>query len=70
MTSTGANMSNINSKATKILGFLRRNLTLAPMETKVLAYKTGDLGVNTDKNCELYTFALPTVSVMILVIFQ
>ena len=29
---------NFTSKATKTLGFLRRNLTLAPKETKVAAY--------------------------------
>ena len=32
-------INNINSKATKTHGFLRRNLTLVPKETKVAAYK-------------------------------
>ena len=32
-------INNVTSKATKTLGFLRRNLTLAPKETKVAVYK-------------------------------
>ena len=36
MTSTGVN--NVTSKATKTLGFLRRNLTIAPKGTGVAAY--------------------------------
>ena len=32
-------INNVTSKATKTLGFLRRNLTSAPKETKVVAYK-------------------------------
>ena len=39
MTSTGINTNNVTSKAIKTLGFVRRNLTLAPKETKVAAYK-------------------------------
>ena len=35
----GQHISNVTSKATKTLGFLRRNLTLAPKETNVAAYK-------------------------------
>ena len=35
----GQHISNVTRKATKTLGFLRRNLTLAPKETKVTAYK-------------------------------
>ena len=35
----GQHINNVTSKATKTLGFLRRNLTLAPKETKVAAYK-------------------------------
>ena len=35
----GQHMNNVTSIATKTLGFLRRNLTLAPKETKVTAYK-------------------------------
>ena len=35
----GQHINNANSKATKTLGFLRRNLTLAPKETKVAAYQ-------------------------------
>ena len=34
----GQHINNVTSKATKTLGFLRRNLTLAPKETKVAAY--------------------------------
>ena len=33
-------VSEISSKATKTLGFLRRNLAFAPMSTKEVAYKT------------------------------
>ena len=36
----GRHINNFTSKATKTLGFLRRNLTLAPKKTKVAAYKT------------------------------
>ena len=36
----GQHINNVTSKATKTLGFLRRNLTLAPKETKVAAYQT------------------------------
>ena len=36
----GQHISDISSKATKILGFLRRNLAFAPMSTKEVAYKT------------------------------
>ena len=36
----GQHVSEISSKATKILGFLRRNLALAPRSTKEIAYKT------------------------------
>ena len=32
-------INNVTSKATRTLGFLRRNLTLAPKETKVAAYQ-------------------------------
>ena len=35
----GQHINNVTSKATKILGFLCQNLTLAPKETKVAAYK-------------------------------
>ena len=35
----GQHINNVTSKATKTLGFLRRNLTLAPKETKVVAYQ-------------------------------
>ena len=35
----GQHMNNVTSIATKTLGFLGRNLTLAPKETKVTAYK-------------------------------
>ena len=35
----GQHINNVNSKATKTLGILHRNLTLAPKETKVTAYK-------------------------------
>ena len=35
----GQYMTNVTSKAPKTLGFLRRNLTLAPKETKVAAYQ-------------------------------
>ena len=35
----GQNVSEISSKATKTLGFLRRNLTFAPTSTKKVAYK-------------------------------
>ena len=35
----GQHINNVTSKATKTLGFLRRNLTLAPKETKVAAYQ-------------------------------
>ena len=34
------NVSEISSKATKTLGFLRRNLAFAPRSTKEVAYKT------------------------------
>ena len=34
------NFSDISSKATKTLGFLRRNLAFAPRSTKEVAYKT------------------------------
>ena len=36
----GQHINNVISKATKTLGFLRRNVTQAPKETKVAAYKT------------------------------
>ena len=36
----GQHISEISSKATKTLGFLRRNLALAPRCTKEAAYKT------------------------------
>ena len=36
----GANMSKISSKATKTLGFLRRNLVFSPTSTEEVAYKT------------------------------
>ena len=39
MTSTGVNTSTMLPVRQLRLGFLRRNLTLAPKETKVAAYK-------------------------------
>ena len=36
----GQHVSEISSKATKTLGFLRRNLAFAPISTKEVAYKT------------------------------
>ena len=36
----GQRISDISSKATKTLGFFRRNLTFAPRSTKEVAYKT------------------------------
>ena len=36
----GQHISEITCKATKTLGFLRRNLALAPRHTKEVAYKT------------------------------
>ena len=36
----GQHISEISSKATKTLGFLRRNFTFAPRSTKEVAYKT------------------------------
>ena len=36
----GQHVSEISSKATKTLGFLRRNLSFAPRSTKEVAYKT------------------------------
>ena len=36
----GQHVSEISSKATKTLGFLRRNLAFAPRSTKEVAYKT------------------------------
>ena len=36
----GQDISDISSKATKTLGFLRRNLAFAPRSTKEVAYKT------------------------------
>ena len=36
----GQHISEISSKATKTMGFLRRNLALAPRQTKEAAYKT------------------------------
>ena len=36
----GQHISEISSKATRTLGFLRRNLAFAPMQTKDVAYKT------------------------------
>ena len=36
----GQHISDISSKATKTLGFLRRNLAFSPMSTKEVAYKT------------------------------
>ena len=38
----GQHISEISSKATKTLGFLRRNLTFAPKSTKEVAHKTLD----------------------------
>ena len=35
----GQHINNVTIKATKTLGFLRRNLTLAPKETKIAAYQ-------------------------------
>ena len=37
---TWPHISDISSKATKTLGFLRRNLVFAPRGTKEVAYKT------------------------------
>ena len=36
----GQHISEISSKATKTLGFLRRNLAFAPQSSKEVAYKT------------------------------
>ena len=36
----GQHVSEFSSKATKTLGFLRRNLAFAPRSTKEVAYKT------------------------------
>ena len=36
----GQHISEISAKATKTLGFLRRNLAFAPRQTKEVAYKT------------------------------
>ena len=36
----GQHISEISSKATKTLGFLRKNLAFAPRSTKEVAYKT------------------------------
>ena len=36
----GSHISHITSKATKTVGFIRRNLALAPKQTKVVAYNT------------------------------
>ena len=36
----GQHVSYVSTKATQTLGFLRRNLALAPRETKDMAYKT------------------------------
>ena len=36
----GQHIDEITSKATKTLGFLRRNMAFAPRETKAAAYKT------------------------------
>ena len=36
----GQHISEISSKATRTLGFLRRNLAFAPRQTKDVAYKT------------------------------
>ena len=36
----GLHISEVSSKATKTLGFLRRNLAFAPKSTKEVAYKT------------------------------
>ena len=36
----GQHVSEISSKATKTLGFLRRNLAFAPKSTKEVVYKT------------------------------
>ena len=36
----GKHISDISSKATKSLGFLRRNLAFAPRSPKEVAYKT------------------------------
>ena len=36
----GQHISEISSKATKTLGFLRKNLAFAPMRSKEVAYKT------------------------------
>ena len=36
----GQHISEISSKATKTLGFIRRNLAFAPKSTKEIAYKT------------------------------
>ena len=36
----GQHVSEISCKATKTMGFLRRNLALAPRHTKEVAYKT------------------------------
>ena len=41
----GQHVSEISSKATKTLGFLRRNLAFAPRSTKEVAYKTW-IGLN------------------------
>ena len=39
----GQHISDISSKATKTLGFLRRNLAFTPRSTKEVAYKTSVL---------------------------
>ena len=48
----GQHINNVTSKATKTRDFLRRNLTLAPKETKVAAYKI--LAPSPNRVCSTY----------------
>ena len=56
----GQHISEITCKATKTLGFLRRNLALAPRHTKEVAYKT--LGEKKKKKKRMFPVTRPTLS--------
>ena len=56
----GQHVSEISCKATKIMGFLRRNLALAPRHTKEVAYK--NIGSTSARVCSTYLESLSQTS--------
>ena len=58
----GQHINNVTSKATKTLGFLLRNLTLAPKETKVAAYKALGLSLSPSECMLKFSFFPRTIA--------